>query len=147
MKAGEASWHWLVPDEDEKQHGHLVWACVPETLAAWHVLNSKSHPNVNDGKKRINHWSLGIEIVNTLRREDLFSPWQVKITAQIIRYCWAKYPNLRHIVSHAKLDPNRRSDPGANFPWEKFKHFVFDTTEKAPFYELVSAAKHADDIP
>ena len=65
MKAGKASFHWLVPDEDEAQHGELVWACTPETLAAWHVRNDKSHPDVNEGKKRANHWSLGIEIVNT----------------------------------------------------------------------------------
>src|SRR5688572_786160 len=25
-----ASWHWLVPDEDEPQHENLIWRCVPE---------------------------------------------------------------------------------------------------------------------
>ncbi len=28
----------------------------------------------------------------------------------------AKYPNLKHVVSHAKLEPIRRSDPGKFFP-------------------------------
>ena len=27
-----ASFHWLVPDEDEPQHGQFVWACVPKPL-------------------------------------------------------------------------------------------------------------------
>lgn len=36
MKDGHASFHWLVPDEDEPQHGELVWACVPEARAARH---------------------------------------------------------------------------------------------------------------
>ncbi|MBN1338284.1 MAG: N-acetylmuramoyl-L-alanine amidase [Bacteroidales bacterium] len=124
MKAGKAGFHWLVPDEDEPQHGKLVWACVPETLAAWHVRNDKSHPDVNDGKNKVNHWSLGIEIVNRQSVNDPFSDWQVRITAQIIRYCWAKYPNLTDIVSHAKLDPLRRTDPGAGFPWEWFKELI-----------------------
>lgn len=118
-----ASFHWLVPDEDEPQHGSLVWACVPEARAAWHVRNAASHADVNNGEKRANHWSLGIEIVNT-QEADPFSEWQVKVTAQIVRYCWAKYPNLVHIVSHAKLDSSRRSDPGSAFPWARFKELV-----------------------
>ena len=55
---------------------------------------------------------------------DQFSDWQVKATAQIVRYCWAKYPNLKYVVSHAKLDPSRRDDPGKNFPWADFKSLV-----------------------
>lgn len=125
MKRAEspASFHWLVPDEDEAQHGHLVWACVPEARAAWHVRNAASHPDVNGGAGRVNHWSLGIEIVNT-QVNDAFSDWQLQATAQIVRYCWAKYPNLVHVVSHAKLDPGRRSDPGAAFDWARFKSLV-----------------------
>lgn len=130
MADGVASFHWLVPDENEGEHGTLVWACAPEARAAWHVRNSCSHPNVNGGKKRVNHWSLGIEIVNTQARspQDPFSSWQVEATARIVRYCWAKYPNLVHVVSHARLDPNRRSDPGTGFPWDRFKNLVLDGT-------------------
>lgn len=126
IKAKKASFHWLIPDEDELQHGKLVWACAPEARAAWHVRNDCSHSDVNDGKTRVNHWSLGIEVVNNQQNNDKFSDWQVEITAQIIRYCWEKYPNLKHIVSHAKLDPTRRSDPGVNFPWDKFKDLVLN---------------------
>jgi N-acetyl-anhydromuramyl-L-alanine amidase AmpD len=122
-KIDPASFHWLVPDEDESQHGSLVWACAPEASAAWHVRNAAFHPDVNSGEKRVNHWSLGIEVVNT-QIEDPFSNWQVETTARIVRYCWAKYPNLVHIVSHAKLDPTRRSDPGSAFPWARFKDLV-----------------------
>ncbi len=127
-----ASFHWLVPDEDEAQHGRFVWACVPENLAAWHVRNSVSHPDVNNNQKKVNHWSLGIEIVNRQSGGDTFSEWQVKITAQIVRYCWAKYPNLKYIVSHAKLDPDRRSDPGTNFPWDTFKSLILNPPAAFP---------------
>lgn len=124
MKKGKSSFHWLVPGEEEPQHGKLIWSCVPESLAAWHVRGDKSHTDVWDGHKKINHWSLGIEVVNSQKTSDLFSDWQVMITAQIVRYCWCKYPNLVHVVSHAKLDPSRRSDPGGNFPWHEFKNQV-----------------------
>lgn len=131
MKAGKASFHWLVPDEDEKQHGKLVWACAPEARAARHVRNSCSHPGVNGGANRVNHWSLGIELVNAQQHDDSFSDWQVHTTAQIVRYCWAKYPNLKHIVSHARLDPARRTDPGAQFPWTRFTELVLSQANDA----------------
>lgn len=135
---GAASFHWLVPDEDEPQHGQLVWACVPEARAAWHVRAAASHPAVNDGATRVNHWSLGIEVVNA-QKNDPFSDWQLEATARIVRHCWAKYPNLAHVVSHAKLDPLRRSDPGTHFDWARFKSLVLDA-EPEPLPPLVAVA-------
>lgn len=146
MKAGRASFHWLVPDENEAQHEQFVWACVPESLAAWHVRNDKSHPDVWQGKNKINHHSLGIELVNTQSPTDEFSDWQIEITAKIVRYCWAKYPNLKHVVSHAKLDPERRTDPGSNFPWRWFRELVL-TGREGSFDELISQATDAAQIP
>jgi N-acetyl-anhydromuramyl-L-alanine amidase AmpD len=129
--ADAASFHWLVPDEDEPQHGQLVWACVPEALAAFHVRSTASHPSVNGGARRVNHWSLGIEIVNAQDKagSDTFSETQIEATARIVRRCWAKYPNLVHVVSHAMLDPQRRSDPGERFDWEHFKDMVLNTPD------------------
>jgi N-acetyl-anhydromuramyl-L-alanine amidase AmpD len=109
----KASAHWVVPDEDEGAHGKHVWAVVRESRAAWHVNNSRSHKDVWNGATKVNHWSVGIEIVNTQDVQnytDPFSDWQIRMTALIVRRCWARYPNLRHIVSHAKLDPTRRAD-------------------------------------
>ena len=148
MKQGRASFHWLVPDEDEPQHGSLVWACAPEARAAWHVRNACSHPEVNDGAGRVNHWSLGIEIVNRQAPHDDFSDWQIEVTARIVRYCWAKYPNLGHIVSHSRLDPGRRSDPGARFPWERFRRLVLAGVhdDVAPMAAIAEAASIPDEI-
>lgn len=136
-----ASFHWLVPDEDEPQHGRLIWACAREKDAAWHVQNSKSHPAVNNGKTHVNHWSLGIEIVNRQSGGDSFSDWQVAATAQIVRYCYAKYPNLKHVISHARLDPQRRNDPGPNFPWNKFEQLVMSNQD--PLSTLITAVPKA----
>jgi N-acetylmuramoyl-L-alanine amidase len=121
MVAHRASFHWLVADEDEAAHGDFIWASAPEARAAWHVRNNCSHPEVYHGARRVNDWSLGIEIVNAQSGGDGFSDWQLRATAQIVRYAWAKYPNLAHVVSHARLDPARRTDPGSGFPWERFR--------------------------
>lgn len=139
MKNGKSSFHWLVPDEDEAAHGEFVWRTVPHELAAWHVQNKKSHPDVWEGNKLVNHWSIGIELVNRQDSSDGFSAWQLEATAEIVRYCWAKYPNLKHVVSHAKLDPGRRSDPGELFDWEAFRAMVL-ADEPAVAHPLVISA-------
>lgn len=139
--AHRASWHWLVPDENEPEHGRGVWACVPERRAAWHVRPTCSHPDVNGGRRHVNAWSLGIEVVNSQQGSDAFSDWQVEQTAALVRYAWSKYPDLVDVVSHAKLDPERRTDPGAHFPWERFRELVL----AAP--TVVAAAPSAAFLP
>jgi N-acetyl-anhydromuramyl-L-alanine amidase AmpD len=123
-----ASAHWIIPDEDEPQHEKFVWATVAEAKAAYHVRDDIDVSGTALGRgANVNNRSLGIEVVNTQDVQnfrDSFSPWQVDMTARIVLYAWAKYPNLKHIISHAKLDPRRRSDPGSNFPWDIFKEAV-----------------------
>ena len=72
----------------------------------------------------IGRW--GVEIVNTQSAEvsDPYSDWQVEQTAALVRYAWSKYPDLIDVVSHAKLDPARRVDPGSGFPWDRFRELV-----------------------
>ncbi|HEX5870091.1 MAG TPA: N-acetylmuramoyl-L-alanine amidase [Longimicrobium sp.] len=135
MFEGRGSWHWLIPDENEPEHKQKIWACAPEKRAAWHVQNSKSHPDVNGGKRFVNYWSLGVEIVNTMD-SDPYSEWQLKMVADLIRYAWSKYPNLRDVVSHAKLDPQRRSDPGKDFPWDRLKNMVLAPVPESDFEPL-----------
>lgn len=138
MLEHSASWHWLIPDENEAEHGGRVWACAPESRAAWHVRNDRSHPDVNNGSRYVNYWSLGVEIVNT-QVNDPFSDWQVQQVAALVRYAWSKYPELIDVVSHAKLDPARRSDPGAHFPWERFRELVLAPVPGAPIAPSASA--------
>ncbi|CAB3947225.1 hypothetical protein LMG6001_01462 [Achromobacter insolitus] len=141
-KARKASAHWIVPDEDEPQHGHFVWSVVAEAKAAFHVGDVDYRPHLGQGPN-VNNRSLGIEIVNTQdvqNYKDPYSDWQVEATAQIITYAWSKYPNLKHVISHAKLDPNRRSDPGSNFPWPKLEDLVLSHTAVAQRNPLVFAA-------
>ncbi|MEW6734416.1 MAG: N-acetylmuramoyl-L-alanine amidase [Acidobacteriota bacterium] len=133
-----ASFHWLVPGEKDTQHGKFVWACAPEARAAWHVRNDRSHPDINNGSQNVNYWSLGIEVVNTQQNNDPFSDWQVEQTAALVRYAWSKYPDLRDVVSHAKLDPARRSDPGSHFPWDRFQELVLSSTFHSPLSEDVT---------
>lgn len=127
MREGRASFHWLAPDENEAAHGRFVWASAPEARACWHVRGSCAHQAICNGDKGVNGWSLAIELVNAQRQHDSFSDWQISAAAEIVRYAWAKYPNLRHVASHARLDPSRRTDPGHHFPWSEFERRVLET--------------------
>ena len=144
-----ASAHWIVPDEDEPQHGHFIWAVVSESLAAYHVRDSKSHPDLGN-VLRVNDYSLGIEIVNTQDVQDYtdpYSDWQIAQTATLVRYCWAKYPNLKHVISHARINPQNRGDPGKNFPWQNFKQLVLAGGNDPVPNALASALKPVSDFP
>ncbi|MBW4660079.1 MAG: N-acetylmuramoyl-L-alanine amidase [Drouetiella hepatica Uher 2000/2452] len=125
-----ASAHWIIPDEDEPKHGNVVWATVAEAKAARHVRDTinVSETVLGEGSN-VNNRSLGIEIVNTQDVEeyrDPFSVWQTTMTARVVLYAWAKYPKLKHVISHAKLDSTRRADPGKKFPWMEFREAVLN---------------------
>ena len=85
MREDKASFHWLVPDENQPQQGQLIWAWAPETLAASHLYKEAAHSDVNGGKNKVNHWSLGIQLVNAQTTADTFSDSQVAVTAKIVR--------------------------------------------------------------
>ena len=146
-----ASAHWVIPDENEPQHGEFTWATVAEAKAAYHVLDSidVSQTPLGSGTN-INDRSLGIEIVNTQDVQnfsDPFSDWQVRMAARIVLYAWAKYPNLKHVISHAKLDPNRRADPGSNFPWDAFKNLVLSHSGIPERRSVVFASIEPPELP
>jgi N-acetylmuramoyl-L-alanine amidase len=99
---------------------------------------------------RVNNWSLGIELVNTQNVQnynDPFSEWQIRMTALIVRYAWSKYPNLRYVASHAKLDPGRRSDPGSNFPWDRFQDLVLRSDIEPPRNMLIAKSRDLPPLP
>lgn len=146
IKSRSASFHWLVPDENEAAHGKNVWATCHEARRAWHVRNQASHQDVYFGEEGVNDYSLGIEIVNTVASSDRYSDWQVAATSQIVRYCWEKYPNLKYIVSHAKLDPDRRDDPGAHFPWDKFRDMVLNSPVDSGGAVVAGYARNAREV-
>ncbi len=121
MSEGRASWHVLVPDEDEEDHGRRVLRCVGDGRKAWHVLRKCTHPA--DGRNDINSRSFGVEIVNRQDGRDPFSDWQLQITAEYVDYWRSRYP-IRYLATHAYLDPARKLDPGEGFDWERFLGYV-----------------------
>ena len=78
---------------------------------------------------------------------DPYSEWQLEQTAIMVRYCWAKYPNLKHVISHARIDPQRRGDPGSNFPWPRFKERVLTSGSDPVPVALAQFVKPVTEYP
>jgi len=143
MRAGKASWHYIIPDENEPEHGHHALQCVPLDSAAWHVLSSVKHPT--DGKKNINDRSFGIELVNRQDGNDRFSAWQVLVTAQIVTKLRSFYP-IKYLVTHAYLDPRRKLDPGNIFPWGTFMEHINRLASDGGNFPIKIIRHGTDDI-
>lgn len=122
--AAEASAHLVIPDDSVAGEPRKTTQLVPDEYEAWHCRKV-----LFQGTLGVNYRSLGIEIVNTAMAEDPYTAWQVAETARWCRYWIAKHP-IRYLVTHAYLDPSRRRDPCATFPWLAFLNLV--THDSAP---------------
>lgn len=102
-KARKVSAHFVVGKD-----GRIV-QMAPLEKRAWHAGNS-----IWEGVKRVNDYSIGIEMVNLNDGKDPYPEPQVQAVAKIIRFVRVHYdiPDSR-IVSHAQiaLPPGRKSDP------------------------------------
>jgi len=116
-----ASAHVIIPDNERAGEPPKSIRMVRDEHKGWHVRRSVAFPA--DGRADVNSRSFGIELVNTVRRDDLFSHWQVEEAARWVQYWRGLYP-IRYVCTHAFLDPARRRDPGSNFPWERFMQLV-----------------------
>ncbi|MFK4823539.1 N-acetylmuramoyl-L-alanine amidase [Paenochrobactrum sp. BZR 588] len=108
--AREVSAHYLVHED-----GRIV-QMVSEKARAWHAGKS-----FWKGESDINSASIGIEIVNAGVLHDFPSFPQVQIEA-VIKLC--QDITKRHqiephcVLAHSDIAPDRKIDPGQNFPWE-----------------------------
>lgn len=90
----------------------VITQFVPFTKRAWHA--GVSHFK---GRERCNDFSIGIELEGT---DDLpYEPIQYQTLAQVIQLLMITYPSIHraHIVGHATIAPDRKTDPGPAFDW------------------------------
>ena len=99
-----------------KKNG-FVLNLVPPLYEAWHAGKS-SWKNF----KSINRYSIGIEIQNSghNNKYENFSRKQIISTKKLLEYLIKKYNvNLKNILGHSDISPDRKKDPGEKFPWKK----------------------------
>ena len=106
----QVSCHYLI-----KKNGEII-AMVPETYIAWHAGKSTWR-----NCKSLNKNSIGIEITNPGHefKYKKFTEKQINTLLKLSRYLIKKYNiNLKNILGHSDIAPERKKDPGENFPWQ-----------------------------
>lgn len=97
-----------------KRNGNII-QFVAFNKRAWHagVSNYKGRPACND-------FSIGIELEGTETREYTAEQYEqlIAVVQILIHY----YPNLsiQDIVGHSEVAPERKTDPGDSFDWDRF---------------------------
>ncbi|WOC16987.1 hypothetical protein MP213Fo_24870 [Pseudochrobactrum sp. MP213Fo] len=107
----EVSAHYLVHED-----GRVV-QMVAESARAWHAGNS-----FWKGERDLNSASIGIEIVNAGVLEN-FPPFPDEQIAAVIALsasiCERYNIAPANVLAHSDIAPERKIDPGENFPWRK----------------------------
>ena len=99
-----------------KKNGKIV-NLVPDLYEAWHAGKS-NWKNI----KSLNRYSIGIEIQNSGHENfyEKFSKKQMNSLKKLLRFLILKYKiNLKNILGHSDIAPNRKKDPGEKFPWKE----------------------------
>ena len=90
---------------------------VPDLYVAWHAGKS-SWKNI----KSLNRYSIGIEIQNPGHENfyEKFSIKQMNSLKKLLKILITKYKiNLKNVLGHSDIAPNRKKDPGEKFPWKE----------------------------
>jgi N-acetyl-anhydromuramyl-L-alanine amidase AmpD len=132
----EVSVHYFIDREG------VIHSAVPEERAAWHAGRGEL-PDYPHYKNRLNHHSIGIEILGIgsfndmeqyLSREEYDA-----LNPELIGYTEAQYiavnklvneilqrhptikPNRRHVIGHSEYSANGKTDPGELFDWTRIE--------------------------
>jgi len=106
----EVSCHYLI-----KNNGEII-TMVPESYIAWHVGKSSW-----GSYKSLNKDSIGIEITNPGHefKYKKFSKKQIISLLRLSKFLIKKYNiNIKNILGHSDVAPERKKDPGEKFPWK-----------------------------
>jgi hypothetical protein len=90
-----------------------IYRLVEDKNIAYHAGASQ----MSDGRKNVNDFSIGIEMINTL--DGKYTEAQYKAVNNLVSYLKKQYP-IKFVVGHNDIAPDRKTDPW-NFDWRKLK--------------------------
>jgi AmpD protein len=115
----KVSSHFLI------SRGGEVFQFVPTQNRAWHAGLSAFL-----GREKCNDFSIGVELEGDGAHP--FEEIQYEALAKLSAQLRVKYPDLQ-FAGHSDIAPGRKSDPGAQFNWQKFQTKAAISPEKLPF--------------
>ena len=99
-----------------KKNGNVL-NLVPDLYEAWHAGKSTWKKT-----KSLNKSSIGIEIQNQGHdyNYERFSSKQIITITKLLKQLIRLYKiDLNNVLGHSDIAPDRKKDPGENFPWKK----------------------------
>ncbi|MDR3432383.1 MAG: N-acetylmuramoyl-L-alanine amidase [Rouxiella aceris] len=115
--------HYLIPAHPPLVDGKAVaWQLVPESMRAWHAGASGWQ-----GRNNLNDTSIGIELENQGFTPTMlgqrFYPYpagQINLLISLSQDIVKRYQIApQNVVAHSDIAPQRKEDPGPQFPWQK----------------------------
>ena len=99
-----------------KRNGELI-NLIPDLYESWHAGKSNWKKT-----KSLNNSSIGIEIQNQGHDHNYerFTSKQIITITKLLKQLIRLYKiDLNNILGHSDIAPDRKKDPGENFPWKK----------------------------
>lgn len=117
LTRGNVSSHYLISD-----HPAAIYQLVDENRRAYHAGISAWR---NDAQLNVS--SIGIELVNPGYRDTpqgrvffAYPPGQITLLIDLLKQIVARHHiEPDHILGHNEIAPQRKSDPGPMFPWQR----------------------------
>ncbi|MBX3111797.1 MAG: N-acetylmuramoyl-L-alanine amidase [Fimbriimonadaceae bacterium] len=76
------------------------------------------------GRKGVNDFSVGIEIVNKGDGTEPYPEAQLRALDNLVAVLLRRFPQIKQITSHEFIaEPQGRKNDPINFPWERMRHF------------------------
>lgn len=127
-------WSWLVNRDSRvsahyvvKEDGSEITQLVREAERAWHI-GSPYDCALNQGfecwrnGQSNNHFTIGIEHAG-YASQSIWPAAQIDASARLVCSIARRHGISRdrlHVLGHAQLQPENRSDPGASWPWAQY---------------------------
>jgi N-acetyl-anhydromuramoyl-L-alanine amidase len=110
LRGLRVSAHFLI-----RRNGETI-QFVPCGKRAWHAGVSTWQ-----GRERCNDFSIGVELEGS--DHEPFAAEQYLALAKLTRRLRQSYP-IRNIVGHSDIAPQRKTDPGSQFDWSRYRRLL-----------------------
>ena len=116
----------------QKVSSHFLITRSGELIQFVSTFNKAWHAGISSflGREKCNDFSIGIELEGD--GESAFEEAQYKTLTALVKKLSANYPNLQ-FAGHSDIAPDRKTDPGHFFDWQKFQKETEISEKNLPY--------------